>query len=186
MIIETGRFGRLTIESTERIQLPFGVLGFPEYTDFCLVDPGDETLILWMQSLQDPKLAFPVLEPKVFTQRYTVNLSSADLRELRLKDVKEAAVLSILTIPNDISQMTANLKAPLVINLRDQIAKQVVLQENEYVLKQPMFKELRTHLMTIQANQRGAAAAQAGAPKVAPVQVGSLPASTTVKSLELL
>src|SRR5438874_12753585 len=98
------------------IRIPNGIMGFPEFTEFCLVDPGDETLILWLQSLENPEIAFPVLEPKVFKTDYTARLSAAELRELKLENINQSAVFSILTIPEDVTQMTANVKAPIVIN----------------------------------------------------------------------
>lgn len=153
MIIKTGRFGNLSIEENEVISVPAGILGFPEYKRFCVVDPGDETLILWLQSTENPEISFPILEPKIFKSDYTVRLSAAELRELRLDSINHAAVFSILTINEDIASMTANLKAPLVINLKEKTARQVVLQENEYGIKHPMFKELRTHLITIESNR---------------------------------
>lgn len=182
MIVKTGRFGQLTISEEEVIEFPFGVLGFPENKKFCLVDPGDETLILWLQSLDDPNLAFPLLEPKIFRTDYSVRLSGTELRELKLDNINQSAVFSILTIPDQIDQMTANLKAPLVINLKEQIAKQVVLQENEYSIKHPMFTELRTHLMTIAAQKPSSLGDQE--PVCTPVQVKSIPPSLTVRSLQ--
>ena len=149
MIVKTGRFGQIEVSSDEIISIPSGVLGFPEDHDFCLVDPGDDTLILWLQSLKNPHLSFPVLEPKIFKPDYVVRLSAAELRELRLSSIKYASVFTILTIPSNLSEMTANLKAPLVINVVEKTAKQVVLQENDQPIKHPMFKELRTHLMTL-------------------------------------
>ena len=179
MIVKTGRFGQLTIDDQDVITIPTGVLGFPEYTKFCLVDAADDTLILWLQSLDNPEIAFAVLEPKVFRTDYAVRLSGAELRELKLENVNQSAVFSILTIPSDVTLMTANLKAPIVINLRERIAKQVVLQENEYSIKHLMFKELRSHLITIQSQ------ATAGKPsQVAPVSVKDIPPSLTVKSLQ--
>ena len=187
MIIKTGRFGQITIGNDETIQIPQGVLGFPEYSKYCLVDPGDETLILWLQSLENPAISFPVLEPKIFKPEYSVRLSASELRELELENVNQSAVFSILTIPEDITQMTANLKAPLVINLRQQVGKQVILQENEYNIKQEMFKELRAHLITI-ASQK----ISVGDTKTAqehkivshPISVKSIPPSLTVKTLQ--
>lgn len=181
MIIETGRFGELTIGDDELIQIPQGVLGFPENKRFCLVDPGDDTLILWLQSLESSEIAFPVLEPKIFRSDYTARLSSAELRELQLENVNLSAVFSILTIPQDVTQMTANLKAPIVINLKKQLAKQVVLQENEYSIKHLMFKELKAHLMTIQAQRRQSA--QAAGSSTA-VSIRNIPPSLTVKNLQ--
>lgn len=180
MVIRTRRFGELEIEALDMIHVPHGLLGFPHLTKFCLVDPGDDVLILWLQSMEDPDIAFPVLEPKIFRANYTVRLSGAELRELNLENVNQSAVFSVLTIPDDVSAMSANLKAPVVINLKQQVAKQVVLQENEYVVSHPMFKELRTHLMTIAA-QRGDVQER----KSAPVSVQDIPPSLTVRSLHV-
>jgi flagellar assembly factor FliW len=181
VIVETGRFGQLTVGNDEIINIPQGVLGFPNLTKYCLVDSGDETLILWLQSLEDPAVAFPLLEPKIFRPDYTARLSATELRELKLENVNQSAVFSILTIPEDITQMTANLKAPLVINLKEQIAKQVVLQENEYSIKHLMFNELRAHLVTIRAQHRAQAKDQ---PMVGAVSIKSIPPSLTVKTLQ--
>ncbi len=183
VIVKTGRFGQLTVGDDELITIPQGILGFPEEQKFCLVDPGDETLILWLQSVEKPDVVFPILEPKIFRPDYTARLSAAELRELKLENINQSAVFSILTIPEDVTQMTANLKAPVVLNLKAQIAKQVVLQENEYSIKHLMFKELRSHLLTILAQKRGARATEAES-LVAPVAIKNIPPSLTVKSLQ--
>lgn len=177
-MIQTGRFGTIDVTESEIIHLSNGLLGFPHYTKFCLVDPGDDVLILWLQSLENPGIAFPILEPKVFKLDYTVRLSAQELRELKLENINHSAVFSVLTIPEDVAQMTANLKAPLVINLREKIAKQVVLQENEFSIKHPMFKELRAHLMTIESNKKNTSARDVKA-----VVIETIPPSLTVKSL---
>jgi flagellar assembly factor FliW len=179
--VKTGRFGQLTIGNDEIIKIPQGIMGFPEYTEFCLVDPGEETLILWLQSLQNPEIAFALLEPKIFRPDYAARLSAAELRELKLENINQSAVFSILTIPADVTQMTANLKAPLVINLKEQIARQVVLQENEYTIKHLMFKELRQHLITISAQSRSSTT---DAPMISPVSIKDIPPSLTVRSLQ--
>lgn len=179
--VKTGRFGQLTVSEDEVIRIPNGIMGFPEYTRYCLVDPGDETLILWLQSTEHPEIAFPVLEPKIFRPDYAARLSAAELRELKLENVNQSAVFSILTIPEDVSLMTANLKAPLVINLKEHLARQVVLQENEYSIKHLMFKELRSHLVTIAAQKRVRAEHEA---HVSTVAIRNIPPSLTVKSLQ--
>jgi flagellar assembly factor FliW len=182
VIFKTGRFGQLTVGEAEKITIPNGLLGFPEYTEFCLVDPGDETLILWLQSLQNPEIVFALLEPKIFKPEYSARLSAAELRELKLDNINQSAVYSILTIPEDVTQMSANLKAPLVINLKAQIARQVVLQENEYSIKHLMFRELRAHLATIAAQKRPAPAQESV--QISAVAISTIPPSLTVKSLQ--
>jgi len=185
VIIKTGRFGQLTVGDDETVLIPGGILGFPEYKKFCLVDPGDDTLILWLQSMENSSIAFPILEPKIFKPDYTARLSAAELRELKLENINQSAVFSILTIPEDVAQMTANLKAPLVINLKEQLAKQVVLQENEYSIKHEMFKELRAHLITIHSQKRSVQA-QVGEEQAKgnAISIRNIPPSLTVKSLQ--
>ncbi len=176
MVVQTGRFGQIEISTDEIIQIPSGILGFPEDHNFCLVDAGDDTLILWLQSLSNPHLAFPVLEPKVFKPEYVVRLSAAELRELKLSSIKDASVFTILTIPSPMTEMTANLKAPVVINIKQKIAKQVVLQENDQPIKYPMFKELRTHLVSAKSAQP--ASAKEGKSVIV---IDTLPLSTRVE-----
>jgi flagellar assembly factor FliW len=176
VVIQTGRFGQIEISSDEIISIPSGILGFPEDHNFCLVDAGDDTLIVWLQSLSNPRLAFPLLEPKAFKPEYVVRLSAAELRELRLVSIKDASVFTILTIPTDLTEMTANLKAPLVINTKDKVAKQVVLQENDQPIKHPMFKELRAHLVSMKAATVGPSKGEKGA-----ISVSSLPLSLNVQ-----
>lgn len=178
MNFQTTRFGNLSLRTEEIILFPEGIHGFPSLKRFCIVDPSDDTLILWLQSLDEPAIAFPVLEPKIFKPEYLVRLSAAELRELKLADLKQISVFSILTIPGDIAEMSANLKAPVVINLKDRLAKQVVLQENEYSIKHLMFKELKVHLMTITSQKLN------GVRDVGPIQIDSLPASNAIKALQ--
>jgi len=178
VIVKTGRFGQLTIDEKEVIEFPNGILGFPECRRFCIIDPGDDTLILWLQSLDDLNLVFPVLEPRIFVPDYRVRLSAAELRELHLSNINQSAVYSILTIPSDLHEMTANLKAPIVINLDKSLGRQVVLQENEYSIKHKMFKELRTHLLTISSQSQKVDEAVPGT-----LAIQDLPRSTQVQTL---
>ena len=185
MIIKTGRFGQLNIDSADIIEIPHGMIGFPDQKKFCLVDPGDETLILWLQSIDEPTLAFPLLEPKIIRNDYIARLSANEMRELALESLSGAAVFSVLTIPADVTQMTVNLKAPLVINLKNRIARQVVLQENDYSIKHNMFKELRTHLMTIEHSKGRVASEVPTMPLPAhPMKMAEIPHSGAVRSLQ--
>jgi flagellar assembly factor FliW len=178
MKINTVRFGELEVTGEEIISLAEGILGFPEHRQYCLVDAGDDTLILWLQSLDDPAIAFPVLEPKIYKEDYIVKLSAQELRQLKLESVNQSIVFTILTIPRDVTQMTANLKAPLVVNLREQVGKQVVLQENEYTLKHLMFKELKAKLVMTKAT-----AGEARRATSLPINLRSMIPSTQVRTL---
>lgn len=144
MKINTSRFGAVDVSHSDILDFPDGLLGFETLKKYFIVDPADETLILWLQSVDNADVAFPILEPKLFKADYKVRLSANELRSLKIDSTKDkdTLVYCILTIPGDVTQMTANLKAPLVINIASQTARQVVLQENEYSVKFSVYKEL--------------------------------------------
>ncbi len=193
MDIMSRRFGALAVQDGEKILFSQGLLGFSDLKEFVLVDPGDDTLILWLQSLSKPEICLPVLEPRVFKPDYLVRLSAVERKDLGLERMNDAAVLCVLTIPTEIYQMTANLKAPLVINLRQGTGRQVVLQENEYLLKHPMFTELRAHLLTIQSAAKSIATSgtttrrpstEKALSSGGPIPLSALPACKQVRALD--
>ena len=76
-----------------------------------MVDPGDSTLILWLQSTEEEKIAFPIIEPKILKPDYVAKLLPSDMKSVEIESLSDAKIYSILTIPTNISQMSANLKA---------------------------------------------------------------------------
>lgn len=150
MKVNTVRFGEINVEASDVITFPEGLLGFEHLKRFFIVDPADETLILWLQSVDSSEVAFPVLEPKIFKGDYKVRLSANELRQLQLDGTAGSGVLvyTILTIPDDITKLTANLKAPVVINTKNQRGRQVILQETEYSVRYSMYKELLAVIMS--------------------------------------
>ena len=123
------------------------MLGFENLKKFFVVDPGDSTLILWLQSVEDEKIAFPIIEPKIFKPDYIAKLLPADMRSVELENITEARIYSILTIPSNITQMSANLKAPVVINNDKKIARQIVLQDSKLNVKHEMYLDLKRYIV---------------------------------------
>lgn len=152
MIIKTSRFGDLQVEKNNLITFSDGLLGFEKIKSFFIVDPGDNTFILWLQSEKVPNVAFPIIEPRTFNPNYNFTLLPHELKSLELNKLTEAKIFTILTIPSDIVHMTANLKAPLVINGAKGIGKQVVLQDNKLSVNFSMYKELKQHIITISSD----------------------------------
>jgi flagellar assembly factor FliW len=145
--VNTTRFGELQVNKEDVINFSEGLLGFENLKKFFVVDPGDSTLILWMQSIDDAKVAFPIIEPKIFKPDYVAKLMPADMNSVELENISQAKIYSILTIPSDITQMSANLKAPVVINNEKKIAKQIVLQDSKLNVKHEMYKELKSFIV---------------------------------------
>ncbi len=145
--INTSRFGNLEVAKNEIITFTEGLLGFEHLKKFAVVDPGDQTLILWLQSTEDAETAFPIIEPKIFMPNYSVKLLPAELNSLKLENINDATVYSILTIPSDVTNMSANLKAPIIINNKTKYARQIVLQDSKLEVKYEMYMELKKHII---------------------------------------
>ena len=145
--IKTTRFGELEVDKKDIINFKEGLLGFDSLTKFFVVDPGDQTLILWLQSVEDAGTAFPMIEPKIFQADYSVKLLPAELTSLELESLNEASVYTILTIPQVVTEMSANLKAPIIINNKTKFARQIVLQDSKLEVRHLMYKELKRHIV---------------------------------------
>ncbi|ADG83627.1 protein of unknown function DUF180 [Thermincola potens JR] len=140
MIVETRRFGSLEIEEKDIIFIVGGMLGFEDKNKYILLDHDQETPFKWLQSIQDPELAFVVMEPFIFYPDYEFDLPEEDVRVLGLAKPEQARVFTVLVVPEDVKKITANLKAPIVINLSNKKGKQVILTDDRYPVKYPLFQ----------------------------------------------
>jgi flagellar assembly factor FliW len=143
MRIQTSRFGVVEITEQDVIDFPEGLLGFNDYRKFVLLDDPNDEIFAWLQSCEEPGLAFPVLEPELFVSHYLYKLSKYDLEVLQLKSTEGTRSFAIITIPEDPTQMTANLKAPLIINVAARIGRQSVMQDSTLAIKEPIFAKLQ-------------------------------------------
>ena len=152
MKVKTTRFGELELNPSDLVTFAEGLFGFENLKKYFVVDPGDSTLILWLQSTEDEKIAFPIIEPKIFKPDYIAKLLPADLNGLELETLLTAKLYSILTIPGNVTEMSANLKAPIVINSSKKIGKQIVLQDSKLSVKHEMYKELKTYIVNFSSD----------------------------------
>ena len=155
MIINTTRFGQVQIQAEDLVTFPEGLLGFFDLKRYVfLEDPHDE-IFAWLQSVEEPAIAFPVLEPELFTAHYAPQLLRTDLEGLGFRSGDVLRTFCIVTIPEDPTQMTANLKAPVIINLRNRQARQCVLQDNQLAIREPIFEILQKKVVAGGWPQRG-------------------------------
>jgi flagellar assembly factor FliW len=145
MMVDTTRFGSIVVEERDIITFPEGMLGFSKINKYVLVERVDDSLFMWLQAIKKPSVAFPLLEPQIFEMNYRVELADEDREILQLKDLSLAKVFAIITIPSDPTKMTANLKAPIVVNLKSRLAKQVILHEADYPIRKSIFNDLQHH-----------------------------------------
>lgn len=152
MKIKTTRFGELEVDKKDIIEFTEGLLGFENLKKFFIVDPGDQTLILWLQSTDDAATAFPIIEPKIFQPNYMVKLLPVELNSLALENLNNASVYTVLTIPQNVTEMSANLKAPIIINNKTKMARQIVLQDSKLEVRFKMYMDLKKYIVNYSAN----------------------------------
>ncbi len=142
MNIETTRFGALDVDDRKVVTFPDGMPGFEDRRLFTLVphhaaDGGKGSPFVWLQSLEDGGLAFLAMEPHQSFPDYAPRVPRAEMESLSLIDEgARPRLFCLLTVPaGDPCGITANLMAPVVVNTRARLAKQVVLNTDEYGLR---------------------------------------------------
>ncbi len=181
MKIKTTRFGELEVDKKDVIEFSEGLLGFESLKKFFIVDPGDQTLILWLQSIDDAGTAFPVIEPKIFQPNYSVKLLPVELNSLQLENLSNASVYAILTIPQNVTEMSANLKAPIIINNKTKNARQIVLQDSKLEVRHKMYMDLKKYIVSYSSDDSKRTNVQASTQSNAQV-VNAAPEATATKA----
>lgn len=144
MTTETRLFGTITIEDEKLITFPEGIVGFPFMKQFALIrdDENENATIMWLQSMEEPQFAMPVVEPHLIADGYNPVVNDEHLIPVGELADEQAYLLVTITVPADIEKMTANLKAPIVINMENNKAVQIIV-EDDYQVKHPIYETLR-------------------------------------------
>lgn len=143
MVIQTRVFGEVTIDDDKIINFENGIIGFPDLKDFALIhdaEKGNNVGIRWMQSVQEPNFAMPVMDPLIVCPDYNPVVDDEMLKPLGTIDPDELLVLSTVTVPKDITKMSTNLRGPIVINVSERKACQIILDSEEYQVKFPIYE----------------------------------------------
>ncbi|NLN75976.1 MAG: flagellar assembly protein FliW [Armatimonadetes bacterium] len=146
MRIETTRFGVVEVDESALVNIPGGLLGFEEQTKYCLIQHRPSANFRWLQSTQEPSLAFVVVDPSEYFADYEIELSDRDVQRLQLSGAEDAIILTILTIRDSGSDVSANLAAPIVINSKNLIAAQVVLEDERYQTRHVLATAQNKHI----------------------------------------
>lgn len=124
--IKTRLGGEVEITARNLIRIAEGLLGFPDFVEFALIPHGEESPFLWLQSIDEPELAFITIDPRIFLPDYLPDVAPDELAAIGLSSVADAALLSIVVIPDDPERMTANLQGPVLVNPATHLGRQVI------------------------------------------------------------
>ncbi|MBI5750025.1 MAG: flagellar assembly protein FliW [Nitrospinae bacterium] len=135
MQINTLRFGTIEIDKSEIIIVPEGIIGFPDIKRYVILDMGRDTPFKLFQAVDEPTVGFVIIDPILFKPDYKVKIRREDLYSLSAENLNEIVTAVIVTIPEDLYKMTANLRGPLLMNLKSRLAKQHVLTDDTYTTR---------------------------------------------------
>ncbi|MGB2986520.1 MAG: flagellar assembly protein FliW [Phycisphaerae bacterium] len=138
MIIETSRFGQLEVDPARLITFEDGILGFPNQPEYALIQTGEGSGFYWLQSVSTPDLAFVVCDPRLFVADYQVPVKLDDLECIGLTDPNDAQVFIIVNKVDEL--LTGNFQGPLVVNVGNRKARQLVLSDKRYSTRHPLMR----------------------------------------------
>ena len=138
MKIPTAHFGEVEIDESKILVFDKGLPGLDEDKRFALLSNEDSRPVSWLQSLDHLEISLPVMDPFLVCPDYSFDIAQADVDALSISDIKDVYVLSILVIPNNVNAMTINLSAPIIINVRNSKACQIILDDRKYRVRVPV------------------------------------------------
>ena len=138
MLINTSRFGEVDVDQTRVISFPKGILGFPKYKRFVLIEAGEDSYFWWLQSIDTPDLAFVVTDPSLFVPTYKVPLKAEQMQEMGLESLTDAQVFVIVNKRGKV--LTGNLQGPLVIHCGKCVGEQMVLSDRRFTTRVPLIE----------------------------------------------
>ncbi len=134
--INSTRFGEFEVRASAQIEFPSGLIGFPHASKFVLIEYTEP--FSWLHCTHNPELAFVVVNAAEFGENYNFDLPVGD-RDLDLQENDEVAVLNMVTVRPSLSDTTVNLKAPLVVNLRNRRGRQFIIDDARFSMRFPLW-----------------------------------------------
>lgn len=150
MRINTEKFGTIDISDDKIITFDNGIIGFQDYKKYTLIYDADseeksDSAIMWLQSMEEAAFALPVLKPEYVKPDYNPIADDEMLKCLGSDNIDNAHLLIFVTItvPHDITKMTCNLKAPIIINADTLKAVQLIAENEDYLVRYPIYDYLK-------------------------------------------
>lgn len=146
MKAQTRLFGIIEIADDKVIKMEKGMIGFPDLQHFALIFDEERGLeksnIMWLQSMDEADIAFPVMMPGNVKPDYDPKVSDEMIAPLGELTPDNTYLLVTVTVPKDLTQMAINLKAPIIINTDNQKAVQLIV-EDDYPVKYKIYDLLK-------------------------------------------
>lgn len=147
MKVTTRLFGDIDIAEDKIIHMEGGIVGFPDLKQFTLIydkEKGDDhDTIMWFQSLDEPQFAMPVLVPTSILPEYNPIVNDELLAPLGELNDDNLYCLVTVKVPSDLTKMTINQKAPIIINTDTMKGAQLIVENEDYEVRFPIYDILK-------------------------------------------
>lgn len=146
MQVNTRHFGEIDLDENKIIYFENGILGFEDYKKYTLLydEEGEERPdISWLQSLDEASLAIPVISPFLIKEEYNPQVEDELLKPLGEITDDNLVILVTITVPSDVEKMTANLKAPFIINSETRKGTQIIVDNADYEVRHRFYDKLK-------------------------------------------
>ncbi len=146
MLVKTRYFGEVDLPEEKILTFDRGMIGFDEYKRYTILydcEKEGKTSISWLQSLDEPDLAFTVINPTVVMEEYNPIVEDELLKDLGALTEENLVILLMMTVPGDLKEMSVNLKAPLIINADTRKGVQLIVENQDYEVKYKVYDILK-------------------------------------------
>lgn len=146
MRVQTKFFGEVDIEDEKIIDFPNGIIGFENFNKFTIIydiDNDSQTRISWLQSVEEPALALPVIDPLAIVPEYIPMIEDELLAPLGNPADEDLLFLLVMTVPADMTKVTANMKAPIIINAEKKKGVQLIVENADYPVKFNVYESVQ-------------------------------------------
>ncbi len=147
MTIHTKVFGQVEITEDKIITFTEGIIGFPELKRFTLLhdeEQGTNVGIRWLQSLEEPGFAMPVMDPLIVKPDYNPEVNDELLSGIGEVTADNLLVLVTVKVPSDLTQMSVNLQGPIIINVDERKACQIIVDPDTYPVRFLIYEILQS------------------------------------------
>ncbi len=145
MKLTTRIFGEVEVDDSKIIDFPNGIIGFPDLKKFTLMHDEEQGTgtIKWLQSIDEPGFAMPVMDPLVVCSDYKPEIDKDKIEGIGELTDDDILVLVTVTVPHDLKKMTVNLMGPFIINVKDMRGAQCIVDNDDYPVKFPIYEILQ-------------------------------------------
>lgn len=143
MEICTKHFGNIKVDQDLVIYFGKGIPGFEQAKKFIILGNEEDLPFRWLQSVDLPELAFVLVDPFLVKGDYQIDINDEIMGTLGIESAEDLNVFAIVVVPEDTSKMSMNLKAPVIINTKNNRGMQVALDTEEYGVRHYILDELR-------------------------------------------